>query len=207
MKKRFFDILTIFAFLPTGLFAQATVEELSDESRFEQEHKRSSTEEFVKVTNINSYRDLEALRNGWDIKIQLIGVYLPPWEDIQALIESGDLKEDSSGEIKKLYSNARAAIKNHVSSGDVLNIETDIQEKNSFGNQLIYLISPNRKIINVELVRSGLVLPDFDSDNNRYKAQFVDAYTEAKSRKRGLYKLWQAMRDLGLDAALAAESE
>lgn|GEM_PF-3277352 len=182
-------ILTLLAVF-SPIFPQAAVVEIKEKSEFEKEHIRKSSLEAVTMEKVLTNNSASVTLNNWDRRIELIGVELPEYKEIQGYFDKGLLPKNEQEHIKTVYSDARGALKEYATKGDVLYIEQDVRQKNAFGNLLVYLYSPNRKIINVELVRAGYAYPVTDIDNKKYEAGMKAALDYAIDHKNGLYKVW-----------------
>lgn len=192
MKKVLLSILIILAVQPY-LWGQANIEEFSDESKFEQKHKRPSKREDVRIKGVMTYKSAHVYQGNWEKRVELIGVELPELGDIMRLVDNGEIPETKREEVRRTYWKASQALSKYAEHGDILFIEKDAREKNAFGNILVYLYSPNRRVINIELVRQGYAFPVYDLDNNRYEGEFREALQEAIDHRRGLYQVWQVM--------------
>ena len=184
-------VMLLLTALAGNIYGQATVEELIDKSNFEKNHFKKSQKDTVTIRNVITNKSARITLRNWERKIQLIGLELPKPKDIMSYFDRGLMPNDERDKYKLLYSRAFGAFKNHVTSGDVLYIEQDIRKKDTFGNLLVYLYAPNRRIINVELVKSGLAYPVKDIDNKLYEKEMFKALEYAIDHKLGLYKIWQ----------------
>lgn len=185
-------ILALFLLLPSVfLFSQAAQVEHEDKSEFEKKHIRKSEREAVTIEKVLTSSSAAVTLNNWDRRIELIGIELPDFKDLQKYFDSGQLPKEELEYHKTEYYRARGALKDYVTTGDVLFIEQDVRKKNAFGNLLVYLYSPNRRIINIELIRDGYAYPVRDIDNRAYEKEMYEALEYAIDHKNGLYKIWE----------------
>lgn len=198
IKKRSFNI-KIISFITISilfggfisLFAQAAVVEYEEKSEFEKKHIRKSQREAVTIEKVLTNSSAAVTLNNWDRRIELIGMELPDFKELQKYFDSGQLPKEELEYHKSEYNKARGALKDYVNKGDVLFIEQDVRKKNAFGNLLVYLYSPNRRIINVEIIKQGYAYPVRDIDNKVYEKEMFDALEYAIDHKNGLYKIWE----------------
>lgn len=182
-----------------ALFAQAAVVEHEEKSEFEKKHLRESEREAVKIDKVLTNSSIQVLKNNWERRIELIGIELPELDEVMQLVERAGIPENEKERYKMMYYEARSALKDHVNTGDVLFIEQDVRKKNTYGNLLVYLYAPNRRIINIELIRQGYAYPVKDIDNKAYEDEMFKALEYAIDHKNGLYKIWQVKAG-GVDA-------
>lgn len=204
--KKIFTI-GLMACLNTFIFSQAAVVEHQEKSEFEKKHLKESDREAVKIDKVLTNKSMSVLKNNWERRIELIGIDLPELNEIMELYDQAGLPQDEKEEYKMLYYEARSAIKEFVSSGDVLFIEQDVREKNTYGNLLVYLLAPNRRIINIELIKLGYAYPVKDIDNKTYEEEMFAALEYAIDHKNGLYQVFKLKSGGTVDLRGGVESE
>ncbi len=75
-----------------------------------------------------------------------------------------------------------------VTPGDLITIEFDVQERESYGRLLGYVYLSNGKMLNEEIVKAGYANVMTILPNVKYKDRFLRAGKHARERKRGLWK-------------------
>jgi len=95
-----------------------------------------------------------------------IGIYIP---DIYAIPESA----------RKL--NEELVI------GSDIRLEFDSAERDSDRRLLVYVFTPDARLVNAEIVRAGLAKVLITPPNEKYKKRLLEAEVEARKNKRGLW--------------------
>ena len=92
---------------------------------------------------------------------------------------------------KKMLSKVKSLVRKEIRKGSQLYVE-DFSVKNPLTDQRSYLIQlPNQKILNLELIKSGLFRPETKLLNGFWKRRFLKAYREAVSKKKGFWQVWK----------------
>ncbi len=95
-----------------------------------------------------------------------IGIYIP---DINAIPESAArLNEDL------------------ILDSDI-RLEFDLMERDSKGRLLVYVFTPDARLVNAEIVRSGLAKVLIVPPNDKYREELLQAEKQAYENKRGLW--------------------
>ncbi len=124
---------------------------------------------------------------GKEESIRLIGIDTP--ESRVNKKAKRDAKR-SGQDIKTITSMGKKATKyveSMVKPGDLITIEFDAQQRDTYGRLLGYVYLPNGKMLNEEIVKAGYANVMTISPNVKHKDKFLKAYKHARERKRGLW--------------------
>lgn len=95
-----------------------------------------------------------------------IGIYIP---DIYAISESA----------KKLNED--------LVMGSDIRLDFDVIERDSKGRLLVYVFTPEARLVNAEIVRQGLAKVLIAPPNEKYKKELLEAEEDARVHERGLW--------------------
>ncbi len=71
--------------------------------------------------------------------------------------------------------------------GSDIRLEFDLKERDSKGRLLVYVFTPDARLVNAEIVRSGLAKVLIVPPNDKYREELLQAEKEARENKRGLW--------------------
>jgi endonuclease YncB( thermonuclease family) len=142
----------------------------------------------VKVIDFLEHNRLRVKDNKGPLNIKLIGVNLPDKKSVEK--KAASLPENERKQVLSALKESSAFLKKAVSPGDVVYMEKGFSDRDRYGNTLVYLYLPNIQMLNLEYVRRGYSLPETDTDNVKYKADFYDAASAAKRAGAGFWPVW-----------------
>jgi len=119
-------------------------------------------------------------------KVRLIGVDTPE-SSINPHIE----KQRSLGDIKtilKLGEEAKRFVSSVMPVGTVVKLELDVQQRDKYGRLLAYVWLPDGRMLNEVLLKEGYAMLLTIPPNVKYEDRFREAYREAVTKKKGLWK-------------------
>ena len=140
------------------------------------------------VTRVVDGDTLKVRYWGKEESIRLIGIDTP--ESRINKKAKRDAKR-SGQDIKTITSMGKRAteyVERLVKTGDLITIEFDAQERDRYGRLLGYVYLSNGKMLNEEIVKAGYATVMTIPPNVKYQDRFLEAYQEARERKRGLWE-------------------
>lgn len=154
--------------LPSGLLAEL----------------RTLTAEILSITE----GDTIVIRlQGYKEKVRLIGIEAPkcrpnPKAEKDVIRTGAYLRT-----INEMGQGATRYVKSVLKSGDYVNIELDVQERDWYGTLLGYVWLQDGRMLNEEIVRAGFAGLMTYPANKRHLRRLQEAYRDAREEKRGLW--------------------
>ncbi|MDR0786964.1 MAG: thermonuclease family protein [Gemmatimonadota bacterium] len=97
------------------------------------------------------------------------------------LVDTPELAQGPTG------SSARLALEQILPPGTPARVELDRDPYDRYGRILAYLYTPDDRMVNEELARSGYAVVLLIAPNNRYERRMITAVEEARTAGRGLW--------------------
>jgi len=168
MKRIFESVLFVFilnVIFSSGLFAldKAIVESVTDG-------------DILKVIYKNN-----------EERFRLAGIDTPETKMTDAVRANAEKYEKTVSDILLMGKRAMEYTKSLVKPNDKISIEFDVQFLDKDGKYLGYVYLEDGRMLNEELVREGFASPSSSRLNVKYKKRFLQAFTEARKNKKGLW--------------------
>ena len=127
------------------------------------------------------------LQGGYKEKVRLIGIDAPkcrpnPKAEKDVIRTGAYLRT-----INEMGQGATRYLKSVLRSGDHVNIELDVQERDWYGRLLGYVWLQDGRMLNEEIVRAGFAGLVTYPPNIRHLRRLQEAYRDAREEKRGLW--------------------
>lgn len=124
----------------------------------------------VRVIKVHDGDTISVILNGRKEKVRLIGIDAP------------EIKQRPWG------TRARKHLeKMLMASNRTVILEFDVERRDKYGRLLCYIFTPDRKMLNIQMVKNGYAVLLTIPPNIRYVDELRSAQNEAKQYKRGIW--------------------
>jgi micrococcal nuclease len=142
----------------------------------------------VKVVSVTDGDTLRVTYKEKEERIRLIGTdALENRENERAIRESEGTGNDIDP-ITRMGKKATRYVEELVRTGDQVSIEFDVEKRDRYGRLLGYVYLSDGRMLNEETLKAGYANLLTHPPNVRFKDRFLEAYREARERKKGLWK-------------------
>jgi micrococcal nuclease len=152
----------------TGLAASIVLLLISLYGRYQGETQ--SKAEYVMVVEVNDGDTITVLQDGTRERVRLIGIDAP------------ELEQRPWGQKAKRY------LKDSVNASQwTVSLEFDVERTDKYGRLLSYVWTPDRRMINVQMLGEGYAMLFTFPPNVRYIDEFRKAQDEARRKGLGIW--------------------
>jgi micrococcal nuclease len=144
--------------------------------------------ETTRVVRIVDGDTLKIDYKGQKESIRLIGIDTPESRVNKKTKKDAKRSGQDIETIITLGKRATEYVESLITTGDLITIEFDVQERDRYGRLLGYVYLSNGKMLNEEIVKAGYAYVMTISPDVKYEDRFLKAYQEARESKRGLWK-------------------
>lgn len=127
------------------------------------------------------------MENGNEENIRLIGIDSPESIITSKAYRDSEKTGDSIKTIKEMGEKSKAFVISKVTVGDIIKLEMDVQERDKYGRTLAYVYLKAGTMLNEIIVKEGYAQASTYPPNVKYQALFIEAQSESKENKRGLW--------------------
>lgn len=142
----------------------------------------------VKVVRVIDGDTLKVEVEGHNESVRLIGIDTPESKaNAKALKDSGRSGEELAGIVlqgKKATTFTRSLVR----KGDVVHLETDVQQRDKYRRILAYVYLRDGSMLNEAIVRAGYASLMTIPPNVKHQERFVKAFRDARENHRGLWE-------------------
>ena len=139
------------------------------------------------VTRIIGGDTLQAFYGEREKRFRLIGIDAPESRVTERVKRDKNMSEQDINTIIEMGIKAKEYVDGLVKRGDLITIEFDVQERDSYGRLLCYVYLSNGKMLNEEILKAGYAVILTIPPNVKYKDRFLRAYKQARNGKVGLW--------------------
>lgn len=148
----------------------------------------AQTPSLCTVTEIVDGDTIHCKEDGEILNVRLIGIDAPESKLNPKTKNDAERSSQDVETIMKMGRKATSFVKSHLSTGETVKLEFDIQKQDRYGRTLAYLYLPDGSMLNELIVREGYAQVMTIPPNVKFQELFLTAQKDARENKRGLWE-------------------